>query len=582
MNSKPIVIAAQTHLNKPTRGTAALWLFACAFSSLASADCIENSAAGYEEIARGFVFVDDNENGIRDSGEAGLAGVAVSNGCSVVQTDASGAYSLGLSAGEILFITQPSGYRVHVDENQLPRFYYSHYPQGTPERIAGAQVEWQWDVTEATGPLPASIDFAVMRDQSAHESFKAHAFADTQARFELSQDMVREELVNTLIGNPYGVQFGITVGDVMNDNLGLYDRHKRMMALMDIPQWTLPGNHDINFESPNALRANETYKRHYGPTYYSFDVGNVHFVALNNVEYAGAGQRFEDGRYRGRISEDQLTWLAADLALIDSDRFVVIASHIPLITEAQDDSGDEPVTGPYTENFKALLDILTPFKHLYAMAGHDTSSSWKVEVNHSHGWQGDPWLAHTLAEVRGNGWTRGRADERGVRDAMMQDGNPNGFYVMHFDQTRVTPEFIPFPSGIDGGRRLRIMLDPELSAPTAGDSAASINRGVAASATKLIVNLFDGGVRDTVHAAIDDRPAQPMQYRVRTDPLAERIHAQLEGSDGATGTPTRSTHLWELALPQDLEPGIHRVWVHTHDEFGQENSLGFSFELLED
>lgn len=582
MNVKAENIQRTTCPGKSACVTAALWFFTFALAPSANAGCLDESAAANREIARGVVFVDDNANGVRDSGEAGVAGVAVSNGCAVVQTNASGEYSLDIGAGEILFITQPSGFRVPVDENQLPKFYYSHYPQGTPTRIAGVPVEWQWDVTGATGPLPASIDFALLRDSSALETFKAHAFADTQARFELSQDMVREELVNTLIGNPYGVQFGITVGDVMNDNLGLYDRHKRMMALMDIPQWTLPGNHDINFESPNALRANETYKSHYGPTYYSFDVGNVHFVALNNVEYAGTGQRFEDGRYRGRISEDQLTWLAADLLLVDTDRFVVIASHIPLITEAQDDSGDEPITGPYTENFNALLAILAPFKHLYAMAGHDTSSSWKVEVNHSHGWHGDPWLAHTLAEVRGNGWTRGRADERGVRDAMMQDGNPNGFYVMHFDRTQVTPEFIPFPSGIDGGRRLRIMLDPQLGAAADGESAPRINRGVAASATKLVVNLFDGGVRDEVTATIDDRPAQPMQYRLRTDPLAERIHAQLQGSEGATGTPTLSTHLWELALPQDLEPGIHRVWVHTHDEFGQENSLGFSFELIEE
>lgn len=549
-------------------------------SSSAFADCSSEARAVERDIARGFVFLDRDANGVRGDGETGLANVAVSNGCEVVQTDADGAYSIGLGAGEILFISQPSGYRVPVDENRLPRFYYSHYPDGAPERVAGTSVEWLWDVTAPTGPLPPSLDFALLREERAQDSFKAHAFADTQARFELSQDMVREELVNTLIGNPYGVQFGITVGDVMNDNLALYDRHKRMMSLMDIPQWTLPGNHDINFESPDARRANETYRRHYGPTYYSFEVGNVHFVALNNVEYAGAGKRFEDGRYRGRISEDQLTWLAADLALVEPDRFIVIASHIPLLTEAEDDSGEPPVTGPQTENFSALLELLAPFKHLYAMAGHDTSSSWKVEVNHSHGWQGDPWLAHTLAEVRGNGWTRGRADERGVRDAMMQDGNPNGFYVMHFDRTRVTPEFIPFPSGIDGGRRLRAMLDPELVTPMG--ASASINRGILVPGTKLVVNLFDGGPRDTVTATLDSRAPQRMQYRLRTDPLAERLHAQLEGSDAATGAPSRSTHLWQLDLPDDLAPGIHRVLLHSRDEFGQENRLGFSFELLQE
>ena len=45
-------------------------------------------------------------------------------------------------------------------------------------------------------------------------------------------------------------------------------------------------------------------KRHFGPTYYSFDQGEVHFVALNNVEYAGAGREFANGNYRGIYSRD--------------------------------------------------------------------------------------------------------------------------------------------------------------------------------------------------------------------------------------------------------------------------------------
>ena len=80
--------------------------------------------------------------------------------------------------------------------------------------------------------------------------------------------MLREDLVNTLLGNPYQAEFSITVGDVVFDNLGLYDRHKEMIGLIGIPQWNLPGNHDMNFESPNAHYANETFKKHFGPTYF--------------------------------------------------------------------------------------------------------------------------------------------------------------------------------------------------------------------------------------------------------------------------------------------------------------------------
>ena len=221
-------------------------------------------ASGAADTARGHVFEDTNGNGIREAGEPGLPGVPVSNGCEVTITDDDGAYVAPLAPGQILFITKPSRYAVPVDEHNVVQFFYRHYPAGTPVTVAGAQVAWRFPVVEATGPLPAAVDFPLSPLDEASDRFRAHGFADPQARFDLSQDMLREDLVNTLMGNPYDVQFGLTVGDVANDNLDIYDRHKRMMGLLGVPQWYLPGNHDLNYESPDARLANETYKRHFG------------------------------------------------------------------------------------------------------------------------------------------------------------------------------------------------------------------------------------------------------------------------------------------------------------------------------
>ena len=530
--------------------------------------------SGAADTARGHVFEDTNGNGVRDAGEPGLAGVPVSNGCEVTLTDDSGAYAVPVAPGQIMFITKPSRYAVSVDEHNVAQFFYRHYPAGTPTTVEGAPVAWRFPVVEATGPLPAAVDFPLYPLEEASDQFRAHGFADPQARFDLSQDMLREDLVNTLMGNPYGVQFGLTMGDVANDNLDIYDRHKRMMGLLDVPQWYLPGNHDVNYASPDAGLANETYKRHFGPTYYSFDHGNVHFVALNNVEYAGAGADGRNGAYRGYIPSDQLYWLERDLALVPRDRLIVIATHISLIAEASD--GRSPVaTGPNTENVAPLLELLEPFEHIYGLAGHDTSNSWKVEVNHTHGWYGQPWIAHTLAEVRGNGWTTGPADPRGVRDAMMEDGNPNGFYVLRFDDVELTPEFIPFPYGPDAGQRMRISLDPLLVAPEGG----GVNRGTPEPGTTVVVNLFDGGPRDSVWLSLNGATPESMTYTVRTDPHVDRLHAQYAGTDDAYGRPHRSSHIWEYPLPNRLAPGLYRVDVTSEDEFGQRRQGRFSFEV---
>ena len=536
-----------------------------------SAQC-NNDREG-SQLARGVIFADNNGNGRRETDEAGIAGVALSNGCDVVISNTDGRYEISVAPTEIIFLTKPADYSVPVDESNVPQFFYRHYPSGIPAQIAGTSVEWLWPVTEATGPLPASIDFPLIPAESKIE-FLAHGFADTQARYETGQDMVREDLVNPLIDNPFGVQFGLTVGDVVFDNLELYDRHKSMMSLMGIPQWYLPGNHDMNFESPNAQFANETYKKHFGPTYYSFDYGNVHFVTLNNVEYAGSGNEFSGGVYRGYISEMQMQWLRNDLTNVPKDKLIVIASHIPLITEAND--GVSPVlTGPSTENFGELLKTLEPFENIYAIAGHDTSNSFKVQINHQHGWSGEPWVAHTLGEVRGSGWTRGPRDLRGVRDAMMEDGNPNGFYVLKFNNVELTPEFIPFPSGSDGTNRLRIMLDP----PMTLSEVSGIHRGSMQAGTKLVVNLFDGGIRDTVKASIDGGEEILMSYRVRLDPFIERLYEEFRNTDDAYPTPDRSSHIWELAIPDNLNNGLHRIVVKSTDEFGQTQRGTFTFEL---
>lgn len=535
-----------------------------------------NFSDSAEEIIRGSVYIETNDNNRRDRFEAGIEGVNVSNGCEVVQTDGGGNYRIPIHETQILFISKPAEFDLPLDASNIPQFFYRHYPNGTPKEIAGTSIEWAWPVIEPTGPLPTVMNFGLLRSEQSANQFTAHAFADSQARYELGQDMLREDLVNPLIGNPYGVEFGITVGDVVYDNLALYDRHKKMMALMDIPQWNLPGNHDINFASPDAIFANETFKSHFGPTYYSFNQGNVHFVALNNVEYAGDGKQFGNAGYRGYIPEYQLNWLEQDLANVPTDKLIVIATHIPLVSEASD-AQSEPHSGPNTENFSRLLEILEPFSNIYGIAGHDTSNSWKTEVNHDHGWQGRPWIAHTLAEVRGSGWSKGLSDARGVRDSIMDDGNPNGFYVLKFNDSTVTPDFIPFPFGSDATQRLRITLDPALTEQDGG----SINRGSVQANTKVVVNLFDGGVRDSVWASIDGGTTQAMNYTVRTDPFVERLSSKYQETESEYNSAARSAHIWEMELPAGLAAGIHTIEIQSEDEFGQKHKAAMTFEIID-
>src|SRR5690242_12829137 len=80
----------------------------------------------------GFVYDDVNGNGKKEKKEKGIPQVAVSNGLTVVTTDANGAYSLDVGNDNIIFISKPSGYQVPMNDRHLPAFYHVHKPAGSP------------------------------------------------------------------------------------------------------------------------------------------------------------------------------------------------------------------------------------------------------------------------------------------------------------------------------------------------------------------------------------------------------------------------------------------------------------------
>jgi hypothetical protein len=88
--------------------------------------------AASADLARGTVFLDRNRNGRMDPSEPGIRDVSVSNGLDVVRTDARGRYAISLPPESILFVSKPAEYEVPVDKNNLPKFYYTHYPNGSP------------------------------------------------------------------------------------------------------------------------------------------------------------------------------------------------------------------------------------------------------------------------------------------------------------------------------------------------------------------------------------------------------------------------------------------------------------------
>ena len=135
------------------------------------------------------VYHDRNGNGRRDALEAGVRGVAVSNGREVVRSDWRGRWHLPISDDTILFVVKPRGWRVPVGPDGLPLFYRRHKPAGSPKGLRHAGVA-------PTGPLPASVDFAVERAREP-DAFRVVLLADPQP-YDLAQvDFVARDVVST-------------------------------------------------------------------------------------------------------------------------------------------------------------------------------------------------------------------------------------------------------------------------------------------------------------------------------------------------------------------------------------------------
>jgi 3',5'-cyclic AMP phosphodiesterase CpdA len=252
---------------------------------------------------------------------------------------------------------------VPVDESKLPQFFYRYCPSGSQQLYAS-----RFRGVDPTGPLPDSVDFALYRQEEL-DRFTVVWLADTQAQSAAELDFLRDDVIAELIGSE--AAFGVTVGDIIYDDLSLLPRHNRLVSAIGIPWYNVPGNHDVNYLAPNDRHSLETFKRIYGPPYYSFDYGQVHFVVLDTVIYLGRDQGRDEphprgaGRYIGGVDQQQLRWLAADLAQVPASRPVVLAMHIPLRSSYDPDSLTINV-----DNREEVLATLAGHQRVTIIAGH--------------------------------------------------------------------------------------------------------------------------------------------------------------------------------------------------------------------
>ncbi len=279
--------------------------------------------------------------------------------------------------------------------------------------------------------------------------------------------------------------YAISMGDDVQYYGGYSNGLERQMraALGDSPMtvFSVIGNHDQD----GRQLYRQKWEDSWGPTDYSFDRGDEHFVCFNNVLFARKGY-FQPGE----LTSAQMEWLRQDLALTDHRRKVVLCYHVPLTFGNTPHGGATPLaiateSGHYSSSvLTRILQLLEPFEGGFELfCGHT-----HFAINHEIRYRGRNILEHCHAAACGNIW----------QSNINICGTPNGYYVYTFGGTAITDCFYK-PTGWDRQRQMTLFgADTDFNGESyAADWDLPRDKGV------IVANIFNADSRWTVTATED-------------------------------------------------------------------------------
>ena len=484
-----------------------------------------------ELMATGVVFEDTDSDRKFTSADKPLEGVRVSNGVDIVKTDAKGRYELAVNDDTTIFLIKPSGYRTVLSKDNLPRFYYIHKPDGSPAL--------KYPGVKPTGNLPESIDFPLYA-QNEPSKFKIILFGDPQGRNVEEVGYVGQDVVSELIGSD--AAFGVTLGDIVFDDLTVFDTQNQTVGMIGIPWYNVIGNHDINFDAKNRKHANETYERVFGPSYYSFDYGHAHFVVMDNIDWHQDPSRGQNFRYRAGFGKEQLEFVKKDLEQIPEDQPVILMMHIPLRGAV---------------DRQELYRIIEKRPFCISFSGH-THTHEHEYIDKSDGWQGPQPHKHLICATVSGSWWSGQKDERGIPHTTMRDGGPNGYTFVEFDGENYDVDFKA--AGRSKDYQMQITLPSVMKASEVAEKM-------------VYVNVFNGGPKSKVEMRIGKNGQwKSMEKTSEVDPGLQKIWEAEQKVNPKIqpqlSKPRRSTHLWRGKLADALETGNYLIEIRTTEEDG--------------
>lgn len=253
--------------------------------------------------------------GIVSSAGVGVENVVVSDGAEVTVTNEKGIYQLkSAKKWGYVFISVPSGYEV-PSVGVLPQFHRA--------------LKNSVDVVERADFKLEKVD--------GQDSYKIFMLGDmhlANRTGDLGQfAQFTSDLTDYMTRHKGEKMYALTLGDMTWDlywysNSYYFPQYLNTInsQIKNLQIFHTMGNHDNDFQTRSDYDAAVKYVDQICPTYYSFNIGKVHYVVMDDIDcssYDGTESR----NYVKSLSAEQLDWLAKDLSHVAKTTPVVVAMH---------------------------------------------------------------------------------------------------------------------------------------------------------------------------------------------------------------------------------------------------------------
>lgn len=336
-----------------------------------------------------------------------VQGVKVSDGVNVTTTDQHGRYYLPSDkrTGHV-FICNPVGYEP-VCNGKYPQFY-SSINTNSPDSVE----QHNFELIKSASKDPAVIMIADLqlcgRFDDTTQFLKSVA-PDINATIEKFHNQKRDVKLITLGDQGYNNYWS-------QNNIRILEVNDLMDNLNADAIYNCMGNHDNDEQFPDDWNASHLFRKECGPTYYSMNIGKMHYVVLDNIVYS-----LKDGKAKWScgITPQILEWLKQDLNNMDKSTPLVLCMHAPLFKRPQCSADGIPSDPGFGYDFgKPLSELVKDFKNVTVFSGH-THINYREMMGNI--------IEYNVASACGSLWATGYYTPR---LNICRDGSPAGYQVV--------------------------------------------------------------------------------------------------------------------------------------------------------